>query len=381
MSDERQHRLTWICPWHDQGRPERGAGAVVRLVAPLAAVLLAGCSMPDSMNPVDWWHSAEGGRIAEQRPPPPNADAPYPNLSTVPPKPVVTDAATRAKIASGLVADRANAQYAGSIGPDPSSPATAPQDFGVGTAPPPPPPTSSDTLSAKLQAASAPPPPAQPPLPSGPPTPPRPAPVSKVTEAALAAPPAAPVTVAVTATAPAAPPAAPVTVAAAATAPAAPSAAPTPAPAGPPATPAADAAALTIPAAPPPAPRIPGVDVPAITAPTPPPKFAMPVVAAPSAKAVPAVLVPFQPGSVVIAPQTQDALRNLAQRSGAAQIEAIGYGDAPTGDPAAASAALPLALARARAIAAVLTASGVPAALVQVDAEAEGHGGAARITN
>jgi hypothetical protein len=29
----------------------------------------------------------------------------------------------------------------------------------------------------------------------------------------------------------------------------------------------------------------------------------------------------------------------------------------------------------------VLTASGVPAALVRVDAEAEGHGGAARIAN
>jgi outer membrane protein OmpA-like peptidoglycan-associated protein len=91
--------------------------------------------------------------------------------------------------------------------------------------------------------------------------------------------------------------------------------------------------------------------------------------------------VPFQPGSVVIAPAAQDALRNLAQRSGAAMLEAIGYGDAASGDPAAASTALPLALARARAIAAVLTASGVPAALVRVNAEAEGHGGAARLAN
>jgi len=342
-----------VRPWDDQVRPTPGAGTVVRLIAPLAAVLLASCSWPDSMNPVDWWHSAEGGRIAEERPPPPNADAPYPSLGTVPPKPVVTDAATRAKIASGLVADRANAQYAGAIGPDPSLPATAPQAFGRGTAPPPAPPANSDNPSAKLQAATASPPPAQPPLPSGPPTPPRPAPVGKVAEEPLASPPAAPAVAVATAAVPAAPPAAP----------------------------AVDAATVSVPAAPPPAPRIPGMDVPAITAPTPPP-FATPVVVpGPAPAAVLAVLVAFQPGSVDIAPQTQDALRNLAQRRGAAPLEAIGYGDAASGDPAAASAALPLALARARAIAAVLTASGVPAALVHVDAEAEGHGGAARIAN
>ena len=44
------------------------------------AALLAGCSTLSSMNPVNWWHRQEGGKIAEQRPPPPGADQPYPNI-------------------------------------------------------------------------------------------------------------------------------------------------------------------------------------------------------------------------------------------------------------------------------------------------------------
>jgi outer membrane protein OmpA-like peptidoglycan-associated protein len=311
---------------------------VARVVVPLAVALLAGCSsVPDAMDPANWWHSLEGGQIADERPPPPNADAPYPSLGSVPARPVVTDAAARGRIAAGLVADRANAQYAGAAGPDPSLPASAPQAFGRGTAPPPAPAASADNPSATLQAATAPPPPpAQPPLPSGPPTPPRPAPIGKVAQEPLRSPPVVP---------------------------------------------AVDAAAVAIPAAPPTAPHIAGVDVPAVTVPTPPP-VAPPVVPVVAATATPApVLVSFQPGLSEIAPEAQDALRTLAQHRGTAPLEAVGYGDAAAGDPAAASAALPLALARARAIAAVLMASGVPSALVHVDAEAEGHGGAARVAN
>lgn len=301
------------------------------LAALFAMALLAGCSsLPDAANPVNWWHGLEGGRIAEQRPPPPEADAPYPNLSTVPARPVVTDAAARGRIASGLLADRANAQYAGAAGADPSRPASAPLAFGRGTAPPPAPPPAAgaDNPSASLQAATAPPP-------QAPPTPPRAAPTGKVTQQPLAAPAAGPV---------------------------------------------ADATTLSMPVKPPPAPRIAGVDVPAATVPTPAP------VAPPAAPAPPApvaiavtVLVPFQPGSAEITPEVQEALRALALRRGAAALEAIGYGDAAAGDPAAQSAALPVALARARAIAAVLMAAGVPASLVHVEAEAEGRGGAARI--
>src|SRR5689334_7609236 len=50
----------------------------------VVAGVLAGCSSSSSMNPVNWWHSAQGGKIAQQRPLPPGANEPYPKLSTVP---------------------------------------------------------------------------------------------------------------------------------------------------------------------------------------------------------------------------------------------------------------------------------------------------------
>ena len=339
MSDAGANQLTGAhAKVHALGR----AGGI------LTVALLAGCSSMPSMNPADWWHSLEGGQIAEQRPPPPDADAPYPKVGTVPARPVTTpDAPTRQRIASALVADRANAQYAGAAGPDPSRPGSAPQAFGVGTAPPPPPPAAPGAPSASLQAATAPPasaptPPApQSPMPSGTPPPPRPAPLGKVAATPLPAP-------QVTASA----------------------------------APAADAGALNVPAAPPAAPNIAGVAVPATTAPTPAPVAPPPRPAPPPPVATPgAVLVAFPPDSAEMAPAAQDALHNLAQQRGSAALQAIGYGDAAGGDPAAQSAALPLALSRARAIAAVLTAAGVPSSQVQVEAEAEGHGGVARIAN
>ncbi len=58
-----------------------------------------------------------------------------------------------------------------------------------------------------------------------------------------------------------------------------------------------------------------------------------------------------------------------------------GFGDATGPEAAAQAGAVPLALSRARAIAANLEASGIPAASIHVNAEAEGTGGAARITS
>lgn len=78
----------------------------------LACVVLAGCGGAGSGGPVAWWHQLEGGRIAADRPPPPNASAPFPNLANIPERPVVTPPATRSQIAAGLVADHANATYA-----------------------------------------------------------------------------------------------------------------------------------------------------------------------------------------------------------------------------------------------------------------------------
>ncbi len=167
-------------------------------------LLLAGCSsFPSSMNPVSWWHDLQGGKIAEERPPPPGADQPYPNLATVPPKPAEPDRAALANIANGLIADRTNTQRANEAAPiaDPSLPSASPALFGKGTVPPPPPPgpPGTETASASLPAADAPPAPPSP-APSSPaPSAPSPArraragqaPVAAVQSAALPPPAAA----------------------------------------------------------------------------------------------------------------------------------------------------------------------------------------------
>ncbi len=283
-------------------------------------LLLAGCSsFPQSMNPVSWWHAAEGGAIAANRPPPPNANAPYPNLSTVPPRPQVTPAAKREQIAAGLIADRANAEYTGPVGPDPSL-LTDKHDFALAL----PPPAPAGAPSASLAAASA----AKPP--SGPPAPPRSAPVKQVAQQTLVT--------------PSVPPAA--------------------------------ASLPEVPEHPPAVPAIPGVAVPAQTAPTPPPVAPpAPAAAAPAAAASAQVVVAFQPASSILGRDGQEALRAFAAKRDGRNIEVKAYGDARPGDLKAQQAVLPLALARGRAIAAALVAAGVPGAAIHVDVEAQGHGG------
>ncbi len=295
---------------------------------------LAGCGTP-SLNPVDWWHSLEGGPIAEARPPPPNADAPYPGLGNIPEKPKITDPAQRNQIANGLIADRANAHYDASLAPLP--PAAGPARNGP--VPPPPAPGGDNASNATLAAASAPPPP---PPPAAPPKP-KTAPVAAVTSTPLPAP-ASPA------------PAAPVTP-----------------------SPAADAAALpSIPEHPPPPPALPGVaaiTVPTPPSPTPPPKPPPPHVAEAGAP----VAVAFPAGSAVLPSIVQPALKQLAQQRGAASIAVVGFGAAASSTPADQQAAMPLALSRAQAIAAYLQSAGVPPGAIRTDAEAAGDGGVARL--
>src|SRR5580700_2974173 len=149
------------------------SGLRCRHFASLCVLTLAGCSsFPSSMNPVSWWHGLQGGKIAEERPPPPGADQPYPNLASVPPKPAQPDRAALDNIASALIADRTNAQHVAAEAPiaDPSVPSASPALFGRGTVPPPPPPSppGSAKASATMAAAEAPPAPAT--LPSQPST-------------------------------------------------------------------------------------------------------------------------------------------------------------------------------------------------------------------
>ncbi len=426
----------------DPGSESGTSGLRFRLapaVRVVLALLLSGCaSLPGSLNPVSWWHDLQGGKIAEERPPPPGADQPYPNLATVPPKPPPADLAAMTNLSNGLIADRANAQHLASLAPlaDPSSPSASPELFGKGTVPPPPPPPppGTKTASASLPGAEAPPAPplasqapAAPSAASGPVPAPSKAPIGAVQSAPLeppvgtaqsASPPApagAPQTTppvggtassnpmaqapGVAENAPLAPPGATALPTAAngpppplpttpppppnfAPAPAAPAPAPASATAPAPAAPAAppQAAAQVSPPAQPPAAAPP----PAAAAPPP----ATPIKTAsltptPSPPGPPnpadTVSVTFITGSSDLPALASTTLKQLAGRRGSGIIAVTGYGEAASNDPDAQSAALTLGLSRAKAMAAALTAAGVPATAIQVDAQAVGRGGTARL--
>jgi len=123
----------------------------------MAAPLLAGCSSHSAMNPVNWWHSLEGGKIAEERPPPPKDNAPYPNLATVPAKPSAPDRVALDALSASLVADRANAQHIAETTPlaDPSNPGASPALFGRGTAAPPTPPAAPGAVAVGVPSGQA----------------------------------------------------------------------------------------------------------------------------------------------------------------------------------------------------------------------------------
>jgi outer membrane protein OmpA-like peptidoglycan-associated protein len=384
---------------------------LVRATPAALALLLAGCSsFPASMNPVSWWHDLQGGKIAEERPPPPGADQPYPNLSTVPPKPADPDRAALANIANALIADRTNAQRMAAAAPiaDPSSPSASPGLFGKGTIPPPPPPSppGTETAKASLPAVEAPPAPPTPAAPapgpsasSGPVPAPAKAPIGAVQSAPLELPAASaqpapePVPAAPQSAAPpppsASPPAAPAT--AAASPPAAPPSNQASAPSGAlaalgqPSSSAAQNAPLAPPGAAAQAPAAAAPPPPLPTVPPPPPNVGIgPTASAVIASAKPppspnTVSITFLGGSATLSPSATDALKQLSARRGKGIIAVTGYGEAVSSDPDAQSKALTLGMTRAQAIATALTAAGVPASAVQVDAEAIGRGGTARL--
>ena len=361
----------------------------------LAAIgwLLAGCSTISSMNPVNWWHRQEGGKIAQDRPAPPGADQAYPNISTVPARPEPPNADELKKLTDSLVADRTNAQHAAEAAPlaDPSSPTASPALFGVGTAPPPPPPGvagspagggpaaggsapagAAPVASASMPAVTAPPAPATPPSPA-----PRkpvqstpleaPAPVAAAaappgapaggdTTAAVPAVPAAPVAPAVSA-----PPAVPAAVAAQ---PAPAAVAALPAPAAPAAGETMAGPTPTLPAAPPPRPAVAGAPPPPVVVPTP----------MPAPPAGQSATIVFENQAANLGSQAADEVKAFAAKRGTGTISVIGYGDSASSAPEAQSAALNLGLSRAQSIVDVLKAAGVPGTAIRVSAEASGRG-------
>ncbi len=76
--------------WLSFKRVTAGAGAWPIVCAGLH-LCLGGCSNRHTSGPEAWWHEAIGGKISEQRPPPPGDKDPYPNLATVPPKPAAAE--------------------------------------------------------------------------------------------------------------------------------------------------------------------------------------------------------------------------------------------------------------------------------------------------
>lgn len=319
------------------GRPCRVRCAA--LVPPVLALLLAGCSTLEVVNPVHIYHSIVGGEVAKDRPPPPGSDQGDPNLASVPPKPTPPDKEAMDRLTQGLIADRENTHYTNSANPlpDPSSPSASPALFGAGTLPPPVKPPPAGAATASLPAASAPPPP--PLAADAPAAPPSPAPRKAVESTPLAAPDQAP-------------PA---------------SNAPTPP------TVAAPADVPTIPEAPPARPAAAPVAAPS------PPAYVEPLPAAPSPAGTTGKPVSFDPGVSTLSPAELEALKAFAaQRKGAA-IAVTGYGDAVSSDPAAQASALALAITRAKAVAAALVADGVPAGAIQTGTEAAGRGAFVRL--
>lgn len=315
-----------------------------RVTLVIATCLLAGCSTLGAMNPVTWWHKEQGGKIAEDRPPPPGTDDPYPNMSTVPAKPTPPDPAAMKTLTDSLVADRTNAQHAAQAAPlaDPSSPVASPSLFGVGTAPPPPsattasstaPGTGPNTASASLSAVTA------PPAPAVVPQPPVPVPRKAVESAPLETPRATTPTAATL-----------------------PQAGPAPAVATASAQPA-------LPTEPPPRPAAAGQ-------PSPPPVVPAPM---PSPQTGVAASVVFVEGSSSLSEPATDEVKAFAAKRGNGVIVVTGFGDAAASDAAAQSAALTLGLSRAQVVSDTLKAAGVPPAAVRVNAEASGRGAALRL--
>jgi len=362
------------------GQP-RGAGAFVQgwqggrgltWVVSLTALIGAnGCSDVHSSGPEAWWHESIGGKINEQRPPPPGDKDPFPNLATVPPKPAPVDTAGWDRTTAGLMTDRINARETAALNPIPAA----------GSTPPAPPPPGAALGGAALGGAA---------LDAGagaslvgatPPAgaPPGAPPGAKASTSALTP----------TAGAQAVPTAsrstggpdsgfpggrAPGAVAAA---PAPFTDSPTLAPTPPLSSPAAAerVAGGQLPPLPTQAPPRPDI------APGPPPPL-VPVTATPPAPAPSAAggtPVDFDTGSAKLNDPALAEMRELAAIRGDRGVAITGYGDALSSDAAAQSQAVALGLSRAQALATALVAQGVPFARLRLNAESAGRGASLRL--
>ena len=275
---------------------------------------LGGARIADA-NPVDWWHNLEGGAIAEQRPDPPGAQDPFPNLSIVPARPVPTPQAQRLALTAQLTAERDGARRDGARDPLAALPAPAAPKANrapdlTSTSP-------ASTLPASTLPASTPPPMATLDAASAPPAPaglrePLPA---RVPVAANTRPPARGVL-----------------------------------PSGP---------VPDLPAGPPPTPMLSGM--PAAT------------FAPATRRLIPSLMVAFAPNDDALPPGTQLAVQALADRRFGGAVLVFSGGDAPPSAAGQQGPALALALRRAQVLGRAVAAAGVPPAQTRTRAEASGR--------
>ncbi len=309
----------------DRATAARISGPAARVTVLALLAPLSGCGHRDVVDtPVAWWHQLEGGAIAQQRPPPPGVDDPYPKIGTTPAAaPQVASVALRQATTAELIEQRnlsARLNAHDPLPPPVARPARA-------AAKPAPPATNPGQSSAVLDAADAPPaPPVAPPV--------APHAVAPVEEAELALPTVVP-----------------------------------PAPGQ--ADPATPVVLPAIPAAPPPPPTLPGIAMP------PPPAYVAPPRPAYALALPPGDALQFVAGSDVLAASQAGTLHAIAVRRGAGPVFVHGYGDAASDAPHDQSVALTLAAFRARAVALALEREGVPASAIRISAAAFGRGASA----
>jgi len=363
------------------------------LVVPAAAAWLGGCSVPDAVNPVSWYHGLTGASKSDDTADQPNQKnlaqgnkEPYPNLGDVPDVPErALSTVDREKLEKSLIADRENAKYT-----DQQLEAGKPVP-GIAAPPPPAPASPAQSPSA---APTAPPSPSAPPAPQASQSPAK-APAPTLASAAPATPPPA---------ATAAPPAAPAPAPQHATASVPPRGSESPPQESPLVSPTIPGVPQTgdTPVAPPPAPQIPLVQAQAAPAAAPQPARApaappaapksrppaQTAAAAPPRSATTALLqdlrrrqpeisyevseIGFASDSAAIAEAQHDNLNDIVKlkQEDGGNVRVIGYAEpAKSGDAVQRETdGLTLALARAQAVAEALTQRGVPADQIAIEA-------------
>ncbi|HEX4259698.1 MAG TPA: hypothetical protein VHY76_01225, partial [Acetobacteraceae bacterium] len=158
-------------PWVNRGA-RQGRGAAVLALAPALApagaqvltpvltlaltLALTGCGGTGPVaSSVDFVHGLEGGAIAAQRPPPPGAGQPFPNLGTIPARPVPLPPSARQQVADALSIDRTLAEREAALAPLPlPAPAAAAPASPQPAAPPPDANASTATLPASTPPAA-----------------------------------------------------------------------------------------------------------------------------------------------------------------------------------------------------------------------------------